>query len=293
MNHRSALTAILLTLLLATTAPARAGDNPKCSEHPLFSRFSGETLENCDRSRYAKLDLWRWKNPAKPGGGQQAFQVEGEYWYAFNDLPKDSQGRAVGKLEVQRNFENAVRQAKGEILATSESSGKVFYHITRDDGEYWGEAGCGRGGSADCSAIMHKVVRTAALQQSVAVSGEQIATALAESGKMIFYGILFDTDQATIKSESAPALSEMAKWLQANPRASVFIVGHTDMQGSQEHNLELSRQRAAAVVEELVKKYGIAGTRLSPAGVGALAPVGVNTSETGRAKNRRVEMVLR
>jgi outer membrane protein OmpA-like peptidoglycan-associated protein len=292
MKLRSALPAISLALLVATTGPATAGDNPKCGEHPLFSRFSGETLENCDRSRYAKLELWRWKNPAKQGGGQQAFTVEGEYWYYFNDIAKDAQGRPAGKLEVQRNFENAVRQAKGEILATNESSAKVFYHIARDDGEYWGEAGCGRGGSADCSAIMHKVVRTAAMQQSV-VSAEQIGAALADSGKMVFYGILFDTDQATLKNESAPALSEMAKWLKANPKAGVFIVGHTDMQGSHEHNLELSRNRAAAVVGELVKKYGVATDRLTPAGVGSLAPVAVNTSEAGRAKNRRVEMVLR
>lgn len=56
-------------------------------------------------------------------------------------------------------------------------------------------------------------------------------------------------------------------------------------------NMELSRRRAAAVVQLLANKYGIAAARLRPDGVGPLAPVASNKSEEGRAKNRRVELV--
>jgi OmpA-OmpF porin, OOP family len=85
----------------------------------------------------------------------------------------------------------------------------------------------------------------------------------------------------------------MAKWLKGNPASQVYIVGHTDMQGSAESNMALSRARSAAVVEALVKQHAIPATRLGSEGVGPYAPVSNNTSEAGRAKNRRVEMVLR
>jgi OmpA-OmpF porin, OOP family len=56
-------------------------------------------------------------------------------------------------------------------------------------------------------------------------------------------------------------------------------------------NMRLSRDRAAAVTQSLVSEHGIAGTRLSPQGVGPLSPVANNATEEGRAKNRRVELV--
>ena len=131
------------------------------------------------------------------------------------------------------------------------------------------------------------------MEQSVVVSSEQIARAMGDEGKVVFYGIYFDTDKATLKSESTPTLAEMAKWLKANASAKVFVVGHTDMQGSVERNQKLSRDRAASVIAALTKEYGIQADRLAAEGVGPLAPVASNAGEGGRAKNRRVEMVLR
>jgi outer membrane protein OmpA-like peptidoglycan-associated protein len=127
----------------------------------------------------------------------------------------------------------------------------------------------------------------------VVVSAEQIAKAMGDEGKVVFYGIYFDTDKATLKAESAPTLAEMAKWLKTNAAAKVFIVGHTDMQGPVERNRTLSRDRAAAVIAALVKDHGITVDRLTADGVGPLAPAASNADEAGRAKNRRVEMVLR
>ncbi|MDP3074498.1 OmpA family protein, partial [Bradyrhizobium sp.] len=72
---------------------------------------------------------------------------------------------------------------------------------------------------------------------------------------------------------------------------NVFIVGHTDSQGPYAYNLDLSRRRAEAIAEELVKHYRIGAPRLRTAGVAHLAPVGSNGSEAGRALNRRVELV--
>ena len=124
------------------------------------------------------------------------------------------------------------------------------------------------------------------------VDAAAMAKGLGEKGHIALYGIYFDTDKATIKPESAPTLAEMAKLLNGQPQMRVFIVGHTDSQGSYEHNMTLSRQRAESVAAALVKSYQIAKARLYTAGIGYLAPLGSNATEDGRALNRRVELVV-
>jgi outer membrane protein OmpA-like peptidoglycan-associated protein len=279
-----------VTLFAGSAAAQTPKDNPKCEANPVFDRFAGEVMGNCERARFRELELYQWRTPNDPKSGAALLKVEGEYWYYFNDIARDAKGLFPGRLEVVRNFENAVRQAKGDILSTDSSA--VYYRIRKGNDEFLGQAGCGRGGD-DCSAVMHKIIRVAAMTQSVVVSAEQIAKAMGVEGKVVFYGIYFDTDKATLKAESAPTLAEMAKWLKANATAKVFIVGHTDMQGPIERNRTLSRDRAAAVIAALVKEHGIAADRLTPDGVGPLAPAASNADEAGRAKNRRVEMVLR
>ena len=79
--------------------------------------------------------------------------------------------------------------------------------------------------------------------------------------------------------------------VKADPALKLFVVGHTDTVGQFAHNVQLSQARAGAVVNALVAKHGIATARLIPFGCGPTVPVAVNTSEDGRAKNRRVELV--
>ena len=77
------------------------------------------------------------------------------------------------------------------------------------------------------------------------------------------------------------------------PELKVFVVGHTDMTGTLEHNLDLSKRRAAEVVRLLTTDHRIASTRLDAHGVGPLTPVSTNANEAGRQLNRRVELVAR
>jgi outer membrane protein OmpA-like peptidoglycan-associated protein len=123
------------------------------------------------------------------------------------------------------------------------------------------------------------------------VDAAAMAKGLGEKGHVALYGIYFDTDKATLKPESKPTLEEIAKLLRGQGKLGVYIVGHTDSQGSHDHNMDLSRRRAEAVAAELVRSYGIAKERLRTAGLGFLAPVGSNATEDGRALNRRVELV--
>jgi outer membrane protein OmpA-like peptidoglycan-associated protein len=135
------------------------------------------------------------------------------------------------------------------------------------------------------------VVSLEAMQNKM-IDAAAMAKGLGETGHIALYGIYFDTDKATIKPESRPTLEEIAKLLSSQPQLSVFIVGHTDSQGSYEHNMTLSKARADAIAAALTRSYRIARNRLFTAGVGYLAPVGSNASEDGRALNRRVELVV-
>jgi outer membrane protein OmpA-like peptidoglycan-associated protein len=136
-------------------------------------------------------------------------------------------------------------------------------------------------------------VKEAPMRQDVVFTANDIKTLLAADGKVSFYGIYFDTDKAILKPESAPAIKEIAEFLKANPAASIFIVGHTDNTGDFNKNLTLSKERATAVLNELVSKYAVNKQQLSAEGVASLAPVAPNDTNEGKAKNRRVEIVMR
>jgi OmpA-OmpF porin, OOP family len=129
------------------------------------------------------------------------------------------------------------------------------------------------------------------IQNMVVVSADEMSKAITSSGRVALYGILFDSNKADIKLESRLALEEIAKLLKKDSGLKLHVVGHTDNVGGYEFNLSLSKRRADAVVATLAKEYGVAANRLIPNGVAYLAPLAINTTEEGRTKNRRVELV--
>ncbi len=134
------------------------------------------------------------------------------------------------------------------------------------------------------------VVEEKAMQQSVTlVTADTMRTELAAKGHISLY-INFDTDKATIRADGKPAVDEIATLLKNDAKLRLAIEGHTDNSGDAKHNVDLSRQRADAVVRQLVAS-GIDAARLQAAGKGATAPLADNKDEAGRAKNRRVELV--
>ena len=125
----------------------------------------------------------------------------------------------------------------------------------------------------------------------VTVDAKGIGQGLQAEGKIALYGLLFDTGKTDIKPDSNAQLDQMVAVLKAQPAVKVFIVGHTDNVGGLDANVKLSQGRAQAVVAALTQR-GIAANRLAAHGNANYAPVASNASEDGRAKNRRVEMVL-
>ena len=113
---------------------------------------------------------------------------------------------------------------------------------------------------------------------------------MATKGTFELYGILFDVDKTGIKPESAKTLDEVANLLKIDRSLKLEISGHTDNTGDKNHNMKLSEGRAKAVVDALVKKYGIDSKRLQSKGYGDTKPVAPNDNDGNRAKNRRVEL---
>lgn len=129
---------------------------------------------------------------------------------------------------------------------------------------------------------------------AIAMPGEirALERRLRERGHVRVDGLDFETGGARIAGRSSATLDALARLLGAEDAPEVVIVGHSDNRGGLELNRELSRDRAEAVRAALVER-GVPASRLSAEGVGFLAPVASNETEAGRARNRRVELVLR
>ncbi len=127
--------------------------------------------------------------------------------------------------------------------------------------------------------------------ESGLVTAKKIKDNIKLSGFVSIYGVRFDTGKWNIKKGSQPALKEIVKFLKNHPEDKYYIVGHTDNAGKFSLNMKLSEKRAKAVMNELIKKYGIDKNRLNAYGVSSLSPVTSNKTAGGRAKNRRVEIV--
>jgi outer membrane protein OmpA-like peptidoglycan-associated protein len=109
-------------------------------------------------------------------------------------------------------------------------------------------------------------------------------------GKIISYGITFDVGKATLKPESLGEINRIVSLMNENPTIKFSVEGHTDNTGKADANLKLSQSRSQAVVDKMME-LGIAADRLTATGKGQANPISDNTTDEGRAKNRRVEFV--
>lgn len=125
----------------------------------------------------------------------------------------------------------------------------------------------------------------------VAEGGLDLRRTLISEGKVSTNGILFESGSANIQPQSMGIIRQISQVLKQETAMNLRIVGHTDSDGSEEGNLQLSKNRAEAVKKALMSVYGIDGSRLTSEGKGESEPVGDNSTVDGKAQNRRVEFI--
>lgn len=114
---------------------------------------------------------------------------------------------------------------------------------------------------------------------------------LITEGKLVSYGIYFDVNKDEVKPESFATIKDIAQVLSENPTIRISVIGHTDADGDNAANLDLSKRRAAAVKAYLVKNFNADATRIETDGKGESEPVADNNTSVNKAKNRRVEFI--
>ena len=245
--------------------------------------------------------------------------VEGYIRRLFCSAPE---GRS--QLEVRRNYENAIKESGGSILFINRNpqairiKGNRFKDIflkhrtnrnayedmvfpnyvteyllgklSTTDKDVYVIIAVGHAGSSKGTYYEIITVETEPMEIGM-VTAANIGEGLSTSGRIAIYDIFFDTGQSEVKPESADALKAIAEYLNANETQKVVIVGHTDNIGDFDMNITLSQERANAVMEKLISEYGVNREQLKPFGVGPVSPVASNSTEEGRAQNRRVEIV--
>jgi outer membrane protein OmpA-like peptidoglycan-associated protein len=235
---------------------AKAAGLAQTSEQPCVSTYGSPAPALFDQLPTGKLD-----NPAYVGGTNPDFEQPHCYFTA--------QGTANGQPLML-----AVLVAeKHKFLNQTGFDGQPLIY---KDGEV--------------VVILDMVGAKAVADQMVTVKAADLADALASKGVVDLYGVYFDTDKTAVKPESDATLGEVATILKIDHSLKLEVSGHTDNTGGAGHNLTLSQGRAQAVVQALVSKYGIDPARLVAKGYGDTKPVAPNSTEDGKAKNRRVEL---
>ncbi len=267
------LLGVLFLLLPAAQCYAKA-DAANCKDHPLLTRIPDYWIESCVQKQF---DAYKFLDEH----GKNT-QVEGRFWN-IRYQPPANLAEKPSTLQVLRNVENAITQAGGKVVA--KDSSRETLTLTKDDKVLWIEVWADYTGK-----YILTIVQKDAMAQVITANADAFASGLKTTGHIAVEGILFDTGRATLKPESKQAIGEVAKLLKADAGLKVYVVGHTDNAGAVEGNMQLSQARAEAVVQELIG-LGIAASRLKAFGNGPYAPVASNDAESGRAKNRRVELV--
>ena len=123
-------------------------------------------------------------------------------------------------------------------------------------------------------------------------STTSLGDALAKQGSVALDDLIFASGAADLAAGQYASLDALATYLRANPGSKVALVGHTDASGGLAGNIALSRERAASVRAWMIESYAIPSDQITAEGVGYLAPRDGNLTDQGRARNRRVEVML-
>jgi outer membrane protein OmpA-like peptidoglycan-associated protein len=270
-----------LVFAMAVSVPAWAQepgqpDVEGCKPSPLVSRMTGCQIYECTAK-----DFDAWDVVINKAGETKTLEGAGEH-------NKFACPATISHLQLQRNLEAALQKAGYKTVFAGRHEGNERAAITVQKGAQW--VFVQLTDFNELPVYEQTTIQVKAMAQEMTASAQAMSDAIAKSGKLDVYGITFATGQATITPASDAVLNDVLAVLTANADWKLRIEGHTDNVGDKAANLKLSNARAAAVASWLTGK-GIDAARLSTAGLGDTQPLGENTTEDGRARNRRVVLV--
>ena len=242
-------------------------------DHPLLSRMQNFYIRDYEELDYDQHEFYDAQD--------NRYVIKGQKWVIGYSLQEGI--NPPGQLKVRQNYINAIKKIGGTILYDR----GVYAKVEKDGKEAWIHLWV----SSDGNHYRLTIVERTTMKQEVVADPTALAGDIKAKGHVAIYGIYFDLDSYAIKPESKPTLSAIAEMLKTNSSLKVYVVGHTDATGDFEYNMQLSAERAEAVVNALVNEYMISADRLKAKGIGPLSPVSTNKTEEGRALNRRVELV--
>ena len=271
----------LVLFTFSTCIAFAQSDETGCKDHPFFTRMPGFFISGCS-GNYNEYEL--------VVGNDKKQTVEGSIitnsYYIKNGVEM-----LPSPFQIMKNYENAVLANGGErIYLSSKYDDAGFiggtFKMMKDGNTYWMTIYNFNGGATEASGYRISVIEVEGMKQEI-TANEMFEKV--NAGTSVALYINFDTGKSTISSESQTLVEELYKMVNANPSLKIMVEGHTDNVGNQGSNQTLSEQRAASVKQALVSK-GIAPERISTKGFGQDKPISDNTTEEGKAKNRRVEI---
>lgn len=226
-------------------------------------------------------------NNPQPGNGGIMISIEKGYWNTWGYKSGESEkitGRSDVKPVIAEKVNHVIIWVQGRRLRIYHQEAKVLDMPTNLYADVKLSRLCFRlsRGASSGSYISNLRITDAA---------PDMRSKLITEGKLVSYGIYFDVNKHVVKSESYGTIKEIAKVLTDNPNVKIKIVGHTDSDGDDKSNLDLSKRRSAAVKNVLVKEFNIEAARIETDGKGEGEPVAKNDSVVNKALNRRVEFI--
>lgn len=236
---------------------------------------------------YGETKRKEMDNNPQPGNGGIMISIEKGYWNTWGYKSGESEkitGKSDVKPVVAEKVNHVIIWVQGRRLRIYHEQAKVLDMPTNIyDGVKLSRL-CFRlsRGASSGSYISNLRITDAS---------PDMRSKLLTEGKLVSYGIYFDVNKDVVKSESYGTIKEISTVLTENPNVKIKIVGHTDSDGDDKSNLDLSKRRAASVRNVLVKEFGIDAARIETDGKGEGEPVAKNDSGVNKALNRRVEFI--
>lgn len=316
---------ILAVLIVASTLQAKDAKGSK--DHPLFSRYPGFYIKEYKQVEYDKAEvitgLYDQTN-------DKCITTKFEGKVTNIEYSNNKKNNDASVFQMFKNYEQALKKKDANILFSCRNETcftkksiingvflgsyirnkrSLFKGLFGDVKDYFGiitakipqKNGApsivsfviSENKSGNYKYILESIIEPKTIDSDKIGIGtvSDVEKKMNKEGKIALKGIYFDFDKSTIKPKSKETLDTIAQYLKKHQNQNFYIVGHTDNQGSYEHNMKLSQNRSKAV-KEYLKKDKTISNKLHDVGIGPISPVMSNTTKEGREKNRRVELVL-